>query len=152
MDPQSVYSFLGGLVSAGAILGWFLKAHRDLRGEIEAIRLWNAKQELKIEACWTHLMNNARAAAAIGGWGTMQSPLQVNDLSRDVYARTGFTAKLHDYFRTIGRHLPEQEMEMDLEVRFREELLKEICLPYQVIPGTCIAIAIAIAREAKLDA
>ncbi len=124
------------------------KTEQTLTASINELRVTDAKQELKIDTCWTVITDNAKLHATRQGYGKMNSPLVINDRTREMFRQAGMTAPLQEFYRTEGKFLHPVDMEMEIARRFRRDLIKNVCMVHDMQDAQCLALAIEIAKEA----
>lgn len=121
--------------------------HTELVKQLEQLRLCDMKQQTMIDATWDFVSDNAKLAAAKKGLGKVNSPLTITDKARKIYDSTGWTKKLHEFYRSLSTVLTTRELEMEIQTRFRPELIRDICIPFGMEHGECVVIAAEIAKE-----
>jgi hypothetical protein len=55
-------------------------------------------------------------------------------------------AELRSFYRSIERPLSDLEITMEIERRFGDRILNEVCIPHNLNQGACLLIALAVAR------
>jgi len=91
------------------------------------------------------LIRNAKTEAVIKGLATINSPLMVSDDARSAFS--GMADDLRLYYKDTGKFLTENDLFLDMQKRFGDQIFKDICIPLKIINNSCILIAIAIAKE-----
>lgn len=54
---------------------------------------------------------------------------------------------LKDFYTSIGRHLDKDDLYLEIERRFGDQILRELCIPRGLSLGACLIIARAVAEE-----
>lgn len=104
-----------------------------------------AKMEFQVKTLWDYLMDRARTEVVTKGLGTVNSPIAVNEETRRMY--DGMIGDLRAFYRRLGVKLSERELFIAITRQFGARITQEICIPYGLIAGSCIAIAVALAQE-----
>lgn len=157
-----VVSLISIIAAVACAIGWGFKVYLGIMAEIkklreelldkfDQLRIRDERQQAMIDATWLMISDNAKLSAAKNNqWGHMNSPLVINDRARKIYADKGWVQRLQDYYKREGYKLTPIELEMDIQTKFRQELIKDICIPYGMQHGECVVIAAEIAKEAAL--
>ncbi len=120
----------------------------DNIGKIEQ-RLGDA--EHRIDALWDFTLRRGTAEALQKGVATMNSPVRVTAAARQWLK--GIAADLQTFYGQTGCHLSQPRLAAVISARWGQQLFKEVCLPNGIDEGTCLLIAIAVARgETDLSA
>lgn len=107
--------------------------------------------EARVESLWTFLLRRGVAEAVTRGVGSMNSPLTISDEAKAWFAP--FAHELHEFYRGGGGgSLPDDRLAEEIERRWGERMLREVCLPHGMSQGACLLIAMAVAREAETAA
>lgn len=104
-----------------------------------------SRLELKVDTIWDFLIRRASAEVVQKGLGGFNSPLIINDEARDWF--NGLAEDLKKFYANQGRHLSKRELYFEIERRFGDRLLKEICIPRGLNLGACLIIAQEIAQD-----
>ena len=104
-----------------------------------------SENDSKINTVVDMLIRNAKTESVLKGLATINSPLVASDDARQYFA--SMKDELRSYYLTIGIHLSENDLFLDVQNRFGDRIFKEICLPLKIMNNACITLAIAIARE-----
>lgn len=54
---------------------------------------------------------------------------------------------LKDFYLSMGRHMSEGELYLEIERRFGDEIMRKVCIPHGFNLGACLLIARAVAEE-----
>jgi len=101
--------------------------------------------EHKIDVLWDFHMRRAKTEFVAKDLGTINSPIFLNPGTRGWYG--GMAADLKMFYDKVGSRLTERELFIEIEQRFGDRLLKEICIPHGLTAGVGILGAMAICRE-----
>ncbi len=94
------------------------------------------KDSEKIAYIWRFLMNRAKSAA---------NQIQITDEIRSWYS--GFINELKEFYRTVGIHLSEDDLLLEIGKKFENQIINEICIPHNMGNGECLIIAASLAKE-----
>lgn len=132
---ENILPFIPLIVAVGGLVIWIVKV---------ASRL--SKMELKVDTTWDFLMRRAVSEAISSGVATKNSPVIVTDEAKKWMKP--LLGPIKDYYKNLGRNLTLSELAMEIERRFGEQILNEICIPHGLSQGACLLIAIQAAQEA----
>jgi len=99
-----------------------------------------AKLELKVDTMWDFQMRRNQAEAVHRGVATMNSPIVVNDEARQWVEP--IVAPMRAFYAKIGRKMTDSELALEIERRYGERILTEICIPRGISAGACLLIAL----------
>lgn len=106
--------------------------------------------EVKVETMWLFHLRRGMAEAVDKGMASLNSPLVVNGKAREVFGVLG--KELEDFYKQLGRELVDAELALELERKFGDRILKEVCIPNDMKYGACLLIAVSLAKQgAKID-
>lgn len=129
-----ILSVLVFIITLGGLL-WLLE-HR--------IRLLDSR----VSALWSYAMDRALTEALSKGLAVRNSPLKVTDEVRGWYV--SMLTDLKSFYLKSGRHMTEQQLFIEISIRFGRRILNEICIPHGLVAGSCIVLAMELAREVQL--
>ncbi len=103
------------------------------------------KADEKADAIWDFLMRRALAAAVQEGWGTINSPFKPTEQARKLFAK--LAPELRDYYAKFGRRLTDNQIMFEIEKRWGDKIVKDICIPNNMNKGECLIIALFEAKQ-----
>lgn len=124
-----------GVGIIGAILGTWIQT-----------RLVIAKLEVKVDTMWAFQMRRSISESVQKGVATMNSPVKVTPEAKAWFET--LRAELQAFYAKLGRKLTAHEMALEIERRFGDRMLKEVCIPQGLYEGVCLLIAMEVAKEA----
>jgi hypothetical protein len=127
----------GLLAAFGTIAG--------LAGKVFAWGTRFAKVELKIDTIWDFHMRRAQSEAVKLGIATMNSPVKVSDEAKEWMAP--LIAPIREFYKGLGRRMTERDLYIEIERRFGEQILREVCIPHGLSQGACLLIAVQAVRD-----
>jgi hypothetical protein len=103
--------------------------------------------EVKVEKIWSFLMRRAVSEALVQGVATRNSAIRLTDgakrrMSDLIPPNKGFYGKLGH------RNITDAELALEIERRFGDRILNEVCIPHGLYMGACLLIAIQAVKEA----
>jgi hypothetical protein len=104
-----------------------------------------SKLEVKVDTIWDFQMRRAIVNAVASGNATINSPVVFT--SEFLKHFRSMASDLRLFYTTVGHSLSERDLQLEMERRFGDRFLKEICIPAGVSSGECILAAIQVARE-----
>jgi len=102
------------------------------------------------DTMWDFLIRRAESELISKGLGTKNSPIEINENAKAYLI--GLKDELRKFYRTLGRNLTDQELALEIERRYGEQILKEVCIPHGLYAGACLLIAMEVAKESENDA
>jgi hypothetical protein len=106
------------------------------------------KMEVKIETIWSFLMKRALSEALVQGVATHNSPVRVTDEAKRWMS--DLIPPIRDFYAKLGRrNITDAELAMEIERRFGDRILNEVCIPHGLYMGACLLIAIQAVKEAS---
>jgi hypothetical protein len=150
MEQDNIAVWVGIVTGLGTIIGWVFKANNDIHKEIDDIKVNMAGNALKIDTCWQFVLDNAKLATVKKGLGTMNTPLRINENAIAVFERAGWIRKLKEFAKEVKT---EGDTELGIEIarRFRDDMIKDICIPFGFESGECVAIAVEIVKVLRQE-
>lgn len=144
------------IIAACGGLTWMLGKLFGVANHIDRldIRMENFQASLektsrKADAAILHLARRGAISAVQQGIGDMNSPVvihaEVRERARSLLGETAI--KLRDLYRSMGREVNESDLFVELEIRFGQEIVEKICIPFNVNQSECMHIAAAVAKD-----
>jgi hypothetical protein len=100
-----------------------------------------AQMDVKVDTLWQFQLRRGEVEAVLRGYATKNSPLKLNEER----ALEAFPAELgraiQQYFSRLGRNLTRTEMAAEIERRFGERIVDEVCVPNGFSEGACLILA-----------
>ena len=119
-----------------------------LLGVLWIIAVKITAMEVKIETVWGFLMKRALSEAVVMGVATHNSPVRVTDEAKRWMSE--LMPPIREFYAKLGRrNITDAELAMEIERRFGDRILHEVCLPHGLFMGSCLLIAIQALREAS---
>lgn len=141
----AVLSFLGLIVkqvfsaaSKIAILIEEVKQIAELRRSIDVTNE-------RVNTLWGFLLSRGIAEAVTKGVATMNSPITVTEEAKAWFEP--IVAQLRTFYDGEGRGLSDVNLAIEIERRFGDRILKEICIPHGLFMGACLVIALQLLRD-----
>jgi hypothetical protein len=104
--------------------------------------------EVKINTVWGFLMKRALSEALVQGVATHNSPVQVTDEAKR-WMRD-LISPIRDFYATLGRrNITDAELALEIERRFGDRILNEVCIPHGLFMGACLLITVQAVKEAS---
>lgn len=104
------------------------------------------QQNVKIETLWHFLLRRAEGEAIEKGIAVKNSPLTITPEAKAWMAE--LAEQLRKFYERLGYRLTETEMAHEIERRFGREISERVCIPNGISQGSCILIAMEVAKEA----
>ena len=102
--------------------------------------------EVKIETVWGFLMKRALSEALVQGVATHNSPVRVTDEAKRWMS--DLLPPIREFYATLGRrNITDEELAMEIERRFGDRILHEVCIPHGLFMGACLLIAIQAVKD-----
>lgn len=107
---------------------------------------WRLGQlQLKVDTMWLFQVNRMQSEAVMAGVAKKNSPIVVTDEAKRWMAP--LIAPIKDFYRKIGRNMSDPELMLEIERRFGEQILNEVCIPHGLAHGACLLIAVQAVRD-----
>lgn len=106
-----------------------------------------ARMELKIDTVWDFQMRRAQSEAVNKGVATMNSPVMVSDEAKQWMAP--IIGPIREFYVHLGRRMSDRDLYLEIERRFGDQILREVCIPHGLDQGACLLIAVQAARAAQ---
>jgi hypothetical protein len=149
MGVQDVAVWLAIISSVGGwIYTYFQSQHSD--GErLSSLELRFAEYGVKIDTLWDFMFRRAAAETVQRGLGTMNSPIVINDHAKSWF--DGMKDELRVWYSDGGHSgLGDRDLMIAIEQHFGDRMLREVCIPNDLMQGACLLIAAAVARGGDL--
>lgn len=118
--------------------------------DLEEISRKLTELEVKVETMWLFHLRRGMAEAVDKGVGTLNSPLVLNEKARQMFGPFG--GELEVFYSGLDRTLSDSELALEIERKFGDRILKEVCLPNDMKYGACLLIAVSLAKQgSKID-
>ena len=102
--------------------------------------------EVKINTIWGFLMKRAMSEALAHGIATHNSPVRVTDEAKRWMG--DLLPPIKEFYAKLGRrNITDAELALEIEKRFGDQILNEVCIPHGIYMGACLLIAIQAVRE-----
>jgi tetrahydromethanopterin S-methyltransferase subunit G len=109
----------------------------------------NAKEagriSMMVDTMWDFQIRRAQTELIKKGLGEINSTFKVSKEAKLWMAP--LVGPIRDFYQRIGRQLSERELYVEIEQRFGDRILKEVCIPHGLDQGACLLIAV----QAVLD-
>lgn len=126
---------IGAWIVALAGLAIFMAMNIRLAVRISAV-------DEKADVTWAFIMRRAKSEAVLRGWATVNSPIQITEEAKRLVA--GLIGPIRQFYAALGRRqITENELAMEIERRFGDLVLDDICIPFGMTLGACLLIVIA---------
>ncbi len=90
--------------------------------------------DVKVETIWSFLMKRALSEAIVQGVATHNSPVRVTDEAKRWMS--DLIPPIRDFYAKLGRrNITDAELAMEIERRFGDRILNEVCLPHGLYMG-----------------
>src|ERR1022692_481781 len=99
--------------------------------------------EVKVDTMWDFTLRRARSEAVNNGYATINSPLVFSDEARGWLEP--FASLLRDLYVSMGDHVTDTDLAVEIERIFGVRLLNEICIPHHMYMGACLLLAMDVA-------
>lgn len=93
----------------------------------------------KADTIWEFLMRRATVVAIHNEWGTFNSPFVPSEKGRALF--TKLAPELRTFYIKLGRRLSENDLMLEIERRWGDRIVKEICIPANMSRGECLILA-----------
>lgn len=104
-----------------------------------------ARLEVRVGIIWKSLMRRAVSESVQKGIASLNSPVTIRDEAKKWMDK--MRPELQAFYRRLGRNLTPDELAMEIERRFGDEILREVCIPNGLSEHACLLIAREVARE-----
>jgi hypothetical protein len=137
---------IGNIITAAGLIFTLIQMRRgDAEAKEKDIERMT-RLEVHVETLWDFHIRRSMVEATNKGLGTLNSPFILTDEAREM----GSVLKddLLKWYNALPDRdtLNERDLFIKIEGAFGERLIKEMCIPYGVLEGTCILISIALIK------
>ncbi len=101
--------------------------------------------EVKVDTMWSFLMRRAESEIINHGLGVKNSPIVINDDAK--HWVDSLSDELHKLYQQMGSDVTDEKLALEIEKRFGEKILKDVCIPHGLYAGACLLIALEVAKE-----
>ena len=102
--------------------------------------------EVKIDTIWGFLMKRAMSEALAQGIATHNSPVRITDEAKRWMG--DLLPPIREFYVKLGRrNITDAELALEIEKRFGDRILHEVCIPHGIYMGACLLIAVQAVRE-----
>jgi hypothetical protein len=105
--------------------------------------------EVKVEKIWNCLMKRAMSEAIVQGIAVHNSPVRITDETKRWMSDLIPPIK-EFYVKLARREITDAELVLEIERRFGERILNEVCIPHGLYMGACLLIAIQAADGTEM--
>jgi hypothetical protein len=111
---------------------------------ISAVRITSL--QVKVDTIWSFLMKRALSEALVQGVATHNSPVQVTDEAKRWMG--DLIPSIREFYAKLGRsNITDAELALEIERRFGDRILNEVCIPHGLFMGSCLLIALQAVKE-----
>ena len=114
-------------------------------GTIYGVGYKMGRVELKVDTMWDFMMRRATSEAVMSGVATIKSPAVVNEEAKRWMAP--LIGPIREFYAKLGRRMTDNELAMEIERRFGDRILQEVCIPHKLHMGACLLIAMQAAKD-----
>lgn len=101
--------------------------------------------EVKVDTLWDFMVRRATSEAVIKGAGSLNSPFILSEVARSWFA-LDLQEKLQNDYIEFWMGKEDKEIFLEIEKKYGERLLKEVCIPNHLFSGACVMAAIEISK------
>jgi len=142
-----VTDFNLGDVNVGVTINWVISLS-SLLGVVWISAVKITALEVKVNTIWSFLMKRALSEALVQGVATRNSPVRVTDEAKRWMS--DLIPPIRDFYAKLGRrNITDVELAMEIERRFGDRILNEVCIPHGLYMGACLLIAMQAVKEAS---
>lgn len=110
---------------------------------------WRLGQlQLKVDTMWMFQVNRMQSEAVIAGVAKVNSPITVSDEAKKWM--TPLVAPIRDFYAKLGRRMSDAELMLEIERRFGDQILRDVCIPHGLAHGACLLIALQAIRDPNI--
>jgi len=104
-----------------------------------------ATLSVKVDTMWSFTMKRAISEAVNNDLMKLNSPIEIT--SKGFSYIQPMAQELWDYYQNKLGKLSDEDLALDLERNFGERLLKEVCIPNDMLYGECVMLAVEAVRK-----
>lgn len=104
-----------------------------------------AKLELKVDTLWDFLMRRSIAHGLSEGKLYMNSPVSPSASMEDMLEP--FVPDLKQFYAKEGYKMTDRDLFIEIERRFGDRMMHDICIPANVYQGTCVLAAVKVVQK-----
>jgi hypothetical protein len=101
----------------------------------------------KVDTMWEFQMRRALSEGIQRGIVQVNSPAIV--VPEALEWMQGMADELRQFYDSIGKRLTDTELAIEIERRFGERILHEVCIPNKLYQGVCLIIAAEVAKRSS---
>lgn len=105
----------------------------------------HSKIEVKVDTIWDFLMRRAIAAGLENNVLSMNSPVVATAKGEAMLEPV--KEDLLKFYQEVGAKLNVRDLFMELERKFGDRFMKDVCIPHGISQGACLLAAIDIMRK-----
>lgn len=103
----------------------------------------------KVDTMWEFQMRRAVSEGVKQGVLRRNSPIALDENAKQWMS--GLAGQLRTFYARQGRRLTEADLALEIERRFGDRILHEVCIPNGLFQGSCLVIAMQIAKEVNQE-
>ena len=138
MDAANAYGLIGAVAALAGMTGGSMIAVFKFGGRM-------AKLEERVEVMWGFTMSRAIEHGINAGRFTQNSPVAVAESSKAIVP-DDLAADLRSMYARLKKPISDNELRYQIERRFNQRLIQEVCRPNGLHDGQCLIIAAAVAK------
>lgn len=135
----AVIGILTGLMSIASVVYFAGSKFSRLDAKVEGI-------DEKVNVIWEYLIRRAMSEAVFKGVATLNSPIVITEEAKTWMEE--LKPELQKLFLNGWQKLPDRMLLMEIEKKFGERIVRNICIPHGLHSGACLLIALQVAKEA----
>ena len=114
---------------------------RDLKMRTETL----GELKVKVDTMWSFQMRRGMSEVVEKGIGTMSSPLIFTDQAKA--ALETIKNDLVCFYNGLSPTMSDPDVLLELERKFGDQLLTQVCIPFNLTHGACLLLAYSVARQ-----
>lgn len=100
--------------------------------------------QVKVDTMWNFMMRRATSEAVKSGFGTLNSPFMAK--ASVIRVVEPILSPMKDFYEADGKSLTDNDLALEVEKRWGDVILKEVCIPNQFSMGACLVLIISALR------